>query len=147
MPLIRGLQHNYSKMRAVVLVAACSLFLSLSACSDNQGNDGPTGKDSSSQVPPVHKAALQTQSAVPTPVQTSPATSPVGSCASLATAKCIECHSMTRVCEKLGRKSKSRWKRTIRRMIDRGAKIDSGEAATLLDCLDSGVKDLQSLCQ
>lgn len=137
--------NNCTVIRAAVFIGLCSLIFSLSACSDSKENDVPVGNTQTSSTPAQKtEPEAHTDSSLPT---ASPAPSSGGPCASLTTAKCIECHSMARVCEKLGKKSKSRWKRTINRMIDRGAKISADESAALLDCLDSGIKDLQSVCQ
>ncbi|MBA3015181.1 MAG: hypothetical protein KKD63_14230 [Proteobacteria bacterium] len=144
MSVITGVQYGNRKRRTVIFVVACCLLLNLSACSDNKGDEAPIGAIGPTQSAPEKKAEPQTQ-----PVDsTQPSTvSPDGVCASLVTAKCVECHSMARVCEKLGKKSKSRWSRTINRMIDRGAKINSDEIAALLDCLDGKISKSDVVCQ
>lgn len=148
MSLISWAHRPSSWIRTSILVVTCACALSLSACSDNKGNDVTTGKVAPAQSAPVQNVqSPQAQSASSTAIAPS-ASSSENPCGSLVGTKCIGCHSTARVCEKLGKKSKSRWKRTINRMIDRGAKINTEEAAAILDCLDSGVKDLQqSVCQ
>ena len=56
-------------------------------------------------------------------------------CAPLLENKCTECHNLNRVCEKLGKKNKKRWVRTIKRMVKRGAKLTKSEKKEILNCL------------
>jgi len=124
-----------------LVVAACGLCIFLSACSDNKSQDTPS--------PSPQSAGSQS----PTPA-TPPSTEqslPAGGgdkCDALLTAKCTKCHSTSRICEKLSKKSKARWQRTISRMTERGAEVNVEEGATLLVCLDSGAKELlQTSCR
>jgi len=130
------------------IAALCGLLLCLGACSDNKGGDTPTTKDASPQSSAPASSPGPPGQAAPSQAQTQAAVPGTeGKCASLLTAKCTACHNMERICEKLGKKSKSRWQRTITRMVERGAKMEADESAAVLDCLDSGVKELQSVCQ
>lgn len=113
-------------------------FVLLSACSDNKGQDTASAPKTESQAPGQTPAA----SGEPTA-----AAAGGGKCAALLTAKCTECHATTRICEKLGKKSKARWQRSIERMTARGAKLNAEESAALLVCLDGGGSDLQSACR
>ena len=56
-------------------------------------------------------------------------------CAELLTNKCISCHSMDRVCQKLGKKNEKRWKRTVKRMVKRGTKLTKTELKDVVICL------------
>jgi hypothetical protein len=124
------------------LVMACGFVALLSACSGNKDQ---------TEAPSAPKAVSQQPAASPPPLPKETRTTPAaagGSCAAMLTDKCTACHSSTRVCDKLGKKSKSRWQRTIDRMIERGAQLNSDEAAALLVCLDNGANnDLQTLCR
>lgn len=125
-----------------IVIVGCGLLITLSACSDKASKETPT-------TPKVTEQSRSNQSpALPasTPGQSS-ATGAGNSCTALLTTKCTECHNTTRICEKLGKKSKSRWQRTIKRMTERGAKLSGEEADTLLNCLDSNIKELQAQCQ
>ena len=134
------------KQRWIIgMVVGCALIYLLSGCSGNknQADTTPAPKSVSQQSPaPTPPAAPPTESS-----PTSPAGAG-GACAALMTSKCTMCHSAGRICEKLGKKSSSRWQRTIDRMIERGAQLSADESATLLVCLDKGAtNDLQAACR
>lgn len=120
------------KQTVAISMVFCALLTLVNACSENKEEDIPAASQSVSQTAPS---------------QDPPAVSDGGKCAALMTAKCTECHSPARVCEKLGKKSKARWQRTIERMTTRGAKLNADETAALLLCLDSGANDLQATCR
>lgn len=138
-----------SDWRKFGLVAVCGLALCLPACSDTKEQAAtPSPAKGVSEQKSAKPAAGQTPGAATTTPAPDTAAGGGGGCATMLTAKCIECHAVTRICEKLGKKSKSRWQRTIDRMIGRGAKVNAAEAATLLDCLDKGAtNDLQNACR
>lgn len=126
-------------IRRIGLTVALGLVICLAGCSGDKGQ---------SDTPAPPKEATKTAS--PAQTQTPPAsTSGAGGvCSALLTAKCTECHSLARVCEKLGKKSNTRWQRTIDRMVDRGAKVNTDEKSALLACLESGAtNDLQEACR
>ncbi len=57
-------------------------------------------------------------------------------CGDLLLSRCNSCHYLTRVCRKFSEnRSRGNWKRTINRMIRRGAKLSKTEEKTLIDCL------------
>jgi len=134
-----------TKFRGISVLVFCGFCIFLTACSDNKGKDTPS-------PPKVADQSAVSQPPTPTPASP-PSTEPSmqaddgGKCGALLTEKCTVCHSTTRVCEKLGKKSKARWQRTISRMTDRGAKLNVQEAAALLVCLDSGAENLQPTCR
>lgn len=124
------------KKSVPISLVLCVLFALLNACSENKEQNTPSAPKNAIQSKADQRADGQ---------DPAPATDG-GKCADLLTAKCTECHSTARACEKLGKKSKARWQRTIERMVARGAKLNAAEAAALLVCLESG-KDLQSTCR
>lgn len=128
--------------RVIGLTVVCALFLFLPGCSDEQGkSDTPAAPKGTTQPSP---APPQTP---PAPQAATPAGGS-GACSALLTAKCVECHTVARICEKIGKKSKSRWQRTLDRMVERGAKMTPEESAALLVCLENGAtNDLQGACK
>lgn len=137
-----------NNVRTICVVAACGFCLFLSACSDNKGQD----------TPPASQGANQTGTGQSAESQSPPQTTPLNAgqplpatdgskCDALLTAKCTECHSTARICEKVGKKSKARWQRSLERMTARGAKLNAEETTALLSCLDSGTTELQSSCR
>jgi len=69
------------------------------------------------------------------------------SCATLLLTKCDSCHYLTRVCYRLGKKSKRGWKSTLKVMIRRGAQLTMNEQNILLECLSSPEGEAQSTCR
>lgn len=69
------------------------------------------------------------------------------SCTDLLLKKCEECHYLSRVCQKLGQKSKWKWKRTMKAMIRHGAKINQDEQELLIDCLTDNGDAAKAACQ
>ena len=68
-------------------------------------------------------------------------------CAELVTTRCELCHYKTRICEKLGKKSKSSWKRTVKTMVRYGAKLSKGEQKQLIRCLSKPDAGISALCE
>ncbi len=56
-------------------------------------------------------------------------------CADLLMERCTQCHYVTRVCQQLGKKSKWRWKKTLKNMVRHGAKLSKAEQKKLVNCL------------
>ena len=134
-------------VRMIGVMAACGFCLFLSACSDNKSQDTTTTSKDANQAGSAQNAGSQSPSQTTSPGgEQGVPPSGGGKCDTLLTAKCTACHNTTRICEKLGKKSKARWQRTIDRMTERGAKLNAEEAAALLVCLDNGTKELQSSC-
>ena len=71
----------------------------------------------------------------------------VASCKTLLLTKCDSCHYLTRVCYRLGKKSKRGWKSTLKVMIRRGAQLTMQEQKVLLECLSSPEGEAQSTCK
>jgi len=69
------------------------------------------------------------------------------SCATLLLTKCDSCHYLTRVCYRLGKKSKRGWKSTLNAMIRKGAQLTMTEQKVLLECLSSPEGEAQSTCR
>lgn len=129
------------------LLAAGGCALLLTSCSDKTSQDSAStakeGKPTTGGEPIAQSEPAPAPSAAP---EQAAAAGGSGQCDALLTAKCTACHNTTRVCDKLGKKSKARWQRTIERMTERGAKVNPEEAASLLRCLDSGMTELQASC-
>jgi len=68
-------------------------------------------------------------------------------CANLITTRCEVCHYMTRICESLGKKSKSSWKRTVGNMVLYGAQLNKDEQQELVDCLSGPSAAITDLCR
>lgn len=64
-------------------------------------------------------------------------TPPESVCTSLVDAKCVQCHYKTRICDALGKKSVSKWWKTIKFMIKQGAQLSDDEANKIVACLNS----------
>ena len=69
------------------------------------------------------------------------------SCESLLVEKCSKCHYLTRVCQKLGKKSKGDWKRTIKRMVRKGAVLSKAEQKLLVECLHKEEEGARKACK
>lgn len=68
-------------------------------------------------------------------------------CAELLRNRCQSCHYLERVCSQVGKKSKRRWKATLKRMVKRrGAKLNKEEQPVLLDCLLTPTPDIKKEC-
>ena len=68
-------------------------------------------------------------------------------CESLLRAKCTHCHYETRVCQKLGKKSKRGWRATVRRMVKHGAELSKEEQKVLVECLSTRQKGAEAFCR
>ena len=56
------------------------------------------------------------------------------SCELLLVEQCSTCHYLTRVCQKLGKKSKGDWRRSVKRMVRKGAVLSKTEQKLLVSC-------------
>jgi len=129
------------------LLAAGGCLLMLTSCSDKTPQDSAsTAKEGKPTAGADEPAAQSAPAPPPAVTEQAAAAGGMGQCDALLTAKCVACHNTTRICDKLGKKSKARWQRTIERMTERGAKVNPEEAASLLRCLDSGTTELQASC-
>lgn len=132
----------------ISLVLACCFCIFFSACTDNKSDDNSSAPKTEAQSGSDQSAGSQSlPPQTPPREQHTPPPGDAGKCDALLTAKCTECHNTNRICEKLGKKSKARWQRTIDRMTERGAKLTPEETAMMLICLDGGIRDLQSSCR
>jgi hypothetical protein len=68
-------------------------------------------------------------------------------CEEILVAKCSDCHHLTRVCQKLGKKSKGDWRRSIKRMIRKGAVLSKDEQKILVQCMYKQQEGAQKACQ
>jgi hypothetical protein len=68
-------------------------------------------------------------------------------CSALVDAKCVRCHYKTRICDALGTKSVSKWKKSIKFMIKQGAELTADEQNTVIACLSSMPEGSKVVCQ
>ena len=68
-------------------------------------------------------------------------------CTTLLLTKCDSCHYLTRVCYRIGKKSKRGWKRTVKSMVRYGVKLTKEQQEILLECLSSPEGEAQSTCK
>lgn len=69
-------------------------------------------------------------------------------CAELLRNRCQSCHYLSRVCAQVGKKSKRRWRATLKRMVTRrGAELTEEEQVFLLDCLVAPASDIVKECE
>lgn len=68
-------------------------------------------------------------------------------CEQLILSRCESCHYNTRICEKLGKKSRSSWKRTVKNMVSYGAKLDRDEIKQVIRCLSGPADDVVRMCE
>ena len=69
-------------------------------------------------------------------------------CAELLLDRCESCHYLSRVCDQLGKKSKRRWRATMKRMVKRrGAELNKDEQVFLVDCLLAPAPDIEKECK
>lgn len=72
---------------------------------------------------------------------------PEAVCSSIVDAKCVKCHYKTRICDALGTKSVSNWRRTIKFMLKQGAQLTEEEQNKVIACLSSLPKGSGVVCQ
>ena len=68
-------------------------------------------------------------------------------CNSIIDARCVRCHYKTRICDALGTKSVSKWKKTIKFMIKQGAELTEDEQNKVIMCLSSLPEGSDVVCQ
>ena len=68
-------------------------------------------------------------------------------CDQLIVKRCEQCHYKTRICQKIGMKSKGQWKRSIKNMVKYGAVLNKDEQKRLWRCLSAPTKEIQTLCK
>lgn len=69
------------------------------------------------------------------------------SCEELLLTRCEGCHYLSRVCQKLGKEGKWKWKRTMAAMVRHGAKINPAEQDQLVTCLADNSPEARAACQ
>lgn len=135
-------------MKGVTAVLGFSMFVLLAACSGDeqaQTTEPPSSKSvtASTEAPLTSSPVQQTVS----PVKQTVSAAGSDNCRAILESACEFCHSETRICQKLGKKSESRWRRTVERMIKRGAKLTSDQEATLVNCLTNESPDIVQVCK
>jgi len=68
-------------------------------------------------------------------------------CSAIVDTKCVRCHYKTRICDALGTKSVSKWKKTIKFMIKQGAQLTDDEQNKVIACLSSLPKGSNVVCK
>ena len=68
-------------------------------------------------------------------------------CADLLEKNCTSCHYNTRICNKIGKKNKRKWKVTVKRMLRYGLKIDKATQNETIACLVSLEKESARFCK
>lgn len=67
-------------------------------------------------------------------------------CAELLNSRCQVCHYKSRICQRLGNKSKGEWQRTVKNMMRYGAKISEAEGKILAECLNAAPVGAEFVC-
>lgn len=61
--------------------------------------------------------------------------------------KCTGCHNLARVCQVLEKKSKRKWKRTIKRMAKKDdAKLSKKDQKAIYTCLTKNTEEVRKKC-
>jgi hypothetical protein len=68
-------------------------------------------------------------------------------CSSIVDTKCTQCHYKTRICDALGTKSVSKWRKTIKFMMRQGAGLSEDEQQKVVACLSSLPSGSEIVCQ
>lgn len=71
----------------------------------------------------------------------------VGDPQSLVMTACTACHDTQRICNALGKKDKDAWTQTVTRMVGKGAAIDKGSIAEVVDFLSSLKPGTPPICK
>ncbi len=70
-----------------------------------------------------------------------------GNCDYILNTKCTACHNLGRICRKLGKKKKSKWITTIKRMVRHGAPLSKDEVQELAACLAEQNTSIKDACK
>lgn len=68
-------------------------------------------------------------------------------CDFILNTKCTMCHNLGRVCRKIGKKSKSRWTKTVKRMVKHGTPLSKDEQKELVLCLYNETESVRNACE
>jgi len=68
-------------------------------------------------------------------------------CSMLLLTKCDSCHYLTRVCYRVGKKSRRSWKRSLLAMVKHGAQLTEDQLDTLLVCLSESAPEVEKTCR
>ena len=60
---------------------------------------------------------------------------------------CTSCHYKTRICQKIGAKSKRGWKITVKRMLRYGLRLTKTEEKEIIQCLTALEKGSKLVCE
>jgi len=68
-------------------------------------------------------------------------------CSSIIDTKCTKCHYKTRICNAVGTKSVSQWRKTIKFMMRQGAGLTEDEQQKVVACLSSLPQGSDIVCK
>ena len=68
-------------------------------------------------------------------------------CAELLDKNCTSCHYKTRICAKIGKKSKRGWKISVKRMLRYGLSLNKNEQKEIVQCLTELKKGSKLVCE
>jgi len=68
-------------------------------------------------------------------------------CDLILNTKCTMCHNLGRICRKIGKKSKSHWRKTIKRMVKHGVPMSKDEQKELATCLYNESESVRNACE
>ena len=71
----------------------------------------------------------------------------IAGCGEILVSVCSKCHNITRICQRLGTRSKREWRNTSNAMIRNGARLGPEEQDKLIDCLEQQSEDIKALCK
>lgn len=127
-----------------IRIVLALLIFALAACSNEPTSEPPTTEK------------FHTEEEVQATVEDSGPSSPTSKldlvatqdeCTALLDNHCVACHHASRFCQKLGKKNKKGWKRTIKNMSTHGLLITPQETETMAQCLDQQEQKVKDYCQ
>lgn len=68
-------------------------------------------------------------------------------CGELLDKNCTSCHYKTRICQKIGQKSKRGWKITVKRMLRYGLQLDARQQEQIIECLNELKEGSKLVCE
>ncbi|MDH4320849.1 MAG: hypothetical protein OEV73_05045 [Desulfobulbaceae bacterium] len=131
--------------KTITLVVVVLLALLAAACT-NEPETPPSASPTDSPVAASPSLADDESQTVPPTNNTAHDNTPAP-CTAILNTHCVVCHHATRICQKLGKKNRKGWERTISNMISHGAQLTPAEKKTLIDCLDRQTPEVQEYCR
>ncbi len=131
-------------LKTITLTAAIVCMTILAGCANDSETPPAAAKTDSPAAAPL-RLAEDTRPASPTRYATA-GNNPTP-CTAILNTHCVVCHHATRICQKLGRKNRKGWERTISNMIGHGAQLTPAEKETLVNCLERQAPEIQEYCR